>query len=129
MTKNNLLKFGIPAFVLLIIASIVLVLTRNSPPPPKTVSPVQAVVRISEDGFEPSTIRVKKGTVLVWKNDDTEAHRVAANPFPTHTDLPALDSKQNIAPGADYSFVFSDSGEFHYHDELAPKNNGTVIVE
>lgn len=101
----------------------IVLLQKNNPKAPKGVS-----VLISEDGFEPSTLTIQKGTAVIWRNDDTESHRVAANPFPTHSDLPELDSGNNIPPGGDYSFTFDKSGTFNYHDELAPHNNATIVV-
>lgn len=105
--------------------------SRSDNTQPEAVVPPSstAQVRISEDGFEPSTLVVKQGTVVIWKNDDTEAHRVAANPFPSHGELPSLDSQDNIAPQSDFAYTFTNKGTFHYHDELNPDRNATIIVE
>lgn len=89
---------------------------------------VVAKVSITKDGFEPSTITVKKGTVVEWTSaDESTSHVVAANPYPSHTDLPELVSPQ-LGSGAVYRFTFNETGTFKYHDDLKPTNGGTVIV-
>jgi plastocyanin len=118
-----LLTIVVGVTILIASASLIIILLQNSPKAPKGVS-----VLISEDGFEPHTLTIPKGTAVIWRNDDTESHRVAANPFPSHSELPELDSGNNIPPGGDYSFTFEKSGTFNYHDELAPNNNATIVV-
>jgi plastocyanin len=88
-----------------------------------------AQVSITENGFVPATITVKKGTVVTWTNNHEEvAHQVASNPHPTHTDLDGLES-EGLDEHDKYSFQFNKVGTFSYHDHISPLLGGTVIVE
>ena len=105
---------------------------RNSdeptPPPAQPVS--QAIeVSITDSGFVPSTIVVAKGAKVVWKNDSASPRRIGSNPYPDHTSLPSLYSKDVIAPGQTYSYTFNDAGEWGYSDYTVPTNTATVVVK
>ncbi len=98
--------------------------------PDKTVeAPPTAIVKITDKGFEPTSLTVKKGTVVIWKaSGNTKPVVVAANPYPTNDSLEGLKSEQ-LGSGAEYRYKFNESGTFNYHDNLNPTVNGTVIVE
>jgi len=96
----------------------------------KGATPVQATVEITDSGFNPATISVKKGTVVTWNNKDSAPHWVASDPHPVHNQLPGFDSVRKIAAGESYPFTFEKTGTFTYHDHLNPlKFKGTVIVK
>ena len=130
MNNKRLLWVGI-AFAVLLVGVLAVVNMRQPKhvTAPDVTPPPTASVQITEDGFVPATLKVKVGTVVIWTNVDSAPHRIAANPYPSHTDLPELDSKTNMATDGTYRFTFDTPGTFHYHDELNPKTNGTVIVE
>jgi plastocyanin len=118
---------GIAAIVVLIAIALIAIFNSRSSNEAKT--PASVVVKISRTGFSPAEVTIAKGGTVKWINVDTEPHRVAANPYPTHTDLPELDSKNNIGPNSTYSFTFVKSGTVNYHDELHPTLNASVIVK
>jgi len=90
----------------------------------------QAVVQITAAGFSPSSIKVNKGTQVTFTNTDQALHRVASDPYPTHTGLAGFDSVEPLATEESYSYVFEEEGTFTFHDHLNPlKFKGTVIVE
>lgn len=90
---------------------------------------MQAQVTITDKGFSPATIKVKKGSQVTWTNLDKAPHLVASDPHPTHTLLPGLESPVLLSNDS-YSFIFEKVGSFTYHDHLNPyKFKGTVIVE
>jgi plastocyanin len=124
-------KYFVVALVLVVVGSIIAVTlpSHKEPKPPSNVATKSAIVAITEDGFSPETVKIKVGMQIVWVNNDNEAHRVAANPFPTHSSLPALDSKINLAPNSTYRFTFTKAGTYTYHDELHPQTSGTIIVQ
>ena len=90
---------------------------------------VPVSIQITSKGFVPASVQINKDTTVIWTNIDSAPHRVAANPYPTHTDLPGLDSKTNIGTNGTYQYKFEASGTFGYHDELHPEHNGTIKVE
>ena len=88
-----------------------------------------AEVSITATGFNPATIKIKKGDQVMWKNTDSNPHRVFAEPYPTKSSLPDLDSG-SLAPGTSYGFIFEQTGTFKYTDYNNPtKFLGTIIVE
>jgi plastocyanin len=87
----------------------------------------QAIIQISSTGFTPSTLTVKQGTTIVWKNNDTAPHIVASNPYPADNSVPTLHS-QSIPPSGSYAFTPTTTGTISYHDDLAPTHNGVIVV-
>ena len=88
-----------------------------------------AEVNITTTGFNPSTIKIKKGDQVMWKNTDSKPHRIFAEPYPTKTSLPELDSEA-LQPNTSYGFIFEQTGTYKYTDYNNPtKFLGVVIVE
>jgi plastocyanin len=86
-------------------------------------------VSITEQGFVPATIQVKKNTKIAFVNNDSTVHQVASDPHPTHEGLEGFESLP-LQSGESYSFVFKTSGTFSYHDHLNPINiKGNIVVE
>src|ERR1051326_866180 len=54
-------------------------------------------VDYTSSGFSPSTLTVKAGDTVVFKNKSSSAFWPASDPHPTHTDYPGFDAKQPIA--------------------------------
>lgn len=87
------------------------------------------MVSMTSTGFSPATLTVKAGSTVTFQNDDTANHWIASNPHPTHTALPGFDAKKVIAPGASYSYTFTQTGTWSYHDHLNSEMTGTIVVE
>lgn len=88
-----------------------------------------AEVSITATGFNPATVKIKKGDQVMWKNTDTKLHRIFAEPYPTKSSLPDLDSEA-LQPGSSYGFIFEQAGTYKYTDYNNPtKFLGTVVVE
>jgi plastocyanin len=89
-----------------------------------------ARVIIHESGFEPAVLTIKQGTRVEWFNEDEDhAHQISANPYPTGDSLKELHSQELQESEQSYSYTFSKTGTFKYHDRHNPKLNGTIIVE
>jgi plastocyanin len=76
-------------------------------------------VIIKDFAFSPSSLTVKKGTTVTWKNEDSMAHTVKADTF----------ESQNIATGGTFQATFNTKGTFSYICSIHPSMKGTVIVE
>jgi plastocyanin len=85
-------------------------------------------IRITDDGFVPETLRVKRGTVVRFINETSEWRWPASDLHPTHTLMPEFDPKSGIAPEEEWRFRFERSGEWGFHDHLAPYMTGKIIV-
>jgi plastocyanin len=112
------------------IIGIVVASHKSGSAPVHTVpTPEIAQVSITKDGFAPSTVTIKAGNIVEWtSSDDAGTHIVAANPLKVHSELPSLLSTQ-LGQGAIYRYKFTKAGTYHYHDEVNPQLNGTVIVK
>lgn len=70
------------------------------------------------NGFVPTTITVKKGTVITWTNSDITSHTVTGNGWGSST----------LAPGATYSYTFNTAGSFDYKCTIHTVMQGTINV-
>lgn len=89
-----------------------------------------ATVAIASNGFEPQTIKIKKGEGVTWVNKATQSRHIMADPYPTGDSLQSLNSVEPLAEGDSYGAIFEKPGTYTYHDQLDPQGiKGTVIVE
>lgn len=98
----------------------------GTPPPINTAN-----VSITSSGFVPGSIGVSPNTQIIWTNNDTVAHQVAADPHPGHTSITDFDSDVVLQPGDSTSFIFETSGTYTVHDDQKlnnPSFTQTIIV-
>lgn len=78
------------------------------------------------EGFSPGTIRIKEGQTVVFTNNDTTAHGIAA--IGEAPDGFGIDEQLNN--GESYSYTFETAGTYTYNDPENPlSSNGVIIVE
>jgi plastocyanin len=133
LTPKKVLGLGLCLVAVLLIGAIISNMTTktsNKPTASKVSSqPPVATVDLSDTGFFPATVSIKKGTIVEWTaKDDKTVHIVASNPYPNDDALSGLKSQQ-FGNGAKYSYQFNQTGTFNYHDDLHPELNGVVVVE
>lgn len=133
MTTNRKI-FAAVGIIVLLAAGLGLALelrqsSKPQPTPTKSVpTPVEAKVNITAQGFEPGGLKIKRGTTVVWTNRDSRPHQVAADPYPSRSQLPELFSGV-LAKDGNYSFTFSKAGTYTYQDYLNPlKFHGSIEV-
>ncbi len=93
-----------------------------------TVQQTERKVSITSSNFSPASITIPKGTSVTWTNLSGAPAKIASDPHPTHTDLPGLVSAV-LAESETYSFTFTQSGRWGYHNHEDPTVKGTIIVE
>ena len=107
-------------------------------PPASTVT-----IRITASGFSPAAVTVDKDTRVTFRNESAGDSWPASAMHPTHRAYPESDilkcgtAEKNtifdacggIAPGASWSFTFTEKGSWKYHDHLSPARTGTIMVE
>lgn len=111
------------------------------------------VIHITDDGFSPKEVTIKKGETITWKNDGTKASWPASAMHPTHTVYPeadyeaegsymgskacvsegeakdgAFDPCKGIEPGQEWSFTFNQTGSWGFHDHLNARHTGKITV-
>jgi len=79
-------------------------------------------VDIRDFAFSPNPVEIAVGDTVTWTNQDEVPHTA------TGEDRAVLQSG-TIAPGASFSQVFPEAGEFGYFCEFHPNMAGTVVVQ
>lgn len=128
-------KFYIPILVLVaVLAAGVWFLTKKAEPVNTQVNnqitnpaTIETVI-MKEDGFDPETITIKKGSTVIFKNEDQVARWPASNLHPTHGIYPEFDPQRPLESGQSWSFTFDKVGEWKYHDHLIPSIRGKILV-
>jgi plastocyanin len=79
-------------------------------------------------GWEPRTLTVERGEVVVFANESDEDVWPASDVHPTHQLYPGFDAKRGVSPGRSWSFTFERPGRWTYHDHLSPETKATIVV-
>jgi plastocyanin len=87
------------------------------------------VVKFTGTAFEPSTLTIKAGETVKFENKSGDDFWPASNVHPTHLLYPGFDAKKPILDGGSYSFTFTKTGSWGYHNHLTPDIEGTIVVQ
>lgn len=80
-------------------------------------------VAISHYSFQPGTMRVAKGSTVLWINRDDDVHTIKSVDGPEAFSSPALDS------GNRFGFTFRRAGTYHYICSVHPYMHGVIVVQ
>lgn len=86
------------------------------------------VITLTDKGFNPSEITIKKGETVSFVTNTRNLFWPASNLHPSHLIYPEFDPKEPVQPDAAWSFTFEKTGEWKFHDHLAPYFTGTITV-
>ena len=84
---------------------------------------------LRDTGFDPQSVRIRRGTTVVFSTTRSNQFWPASNPHPTHDIYPKFDARVPISPDSTWSFRFDDIGTWNYHDHIRSYFTGTVYVE
>jgi plastocyanin len=70
--------------------------------------------------FEPGSVEISQGTLVVWTNDSVEGHTVVIDGN--------FESSGLIGPGAAYAVLFTEPGTYRYSCGPHPAMSGTIVV-
>ena len=89
---------------------------------PAGTSPPNTIVMVNIS-FSPSTMTVKRGTTVIWKNNDSYTH--------TSTSDTGVWNTGDITPGSSKSVTFNTAGTFPFHCyyHQAMGMTGTITVQ
>lgn len=87
------------------------------------------VVQIEDDGFHPQTLTIDAGDTVEFENKSSDDAWPASNVHPTHLLYRGFDAKKPLLPGDSYSFTFTKTGSWGYHNHLEPDVQGTIVVK
>jgi plastocyanin len=79
-------------------------------------------IDIGRTGFFPPTLEIKKGDMVIWKNQDTIPHRVVSKIGDK------FDSK-NLVKGQNFTIIFTNDSEIDYYDIYYPYLIGKISIE
>ena len=79
-----------------------------------------ASATIIDNAFQPTSITVKAGSTVTWKNTGSGTHTVTAGDG-------SFDSGQ-VAAGSSFQHTFATAGTFAYHCTIHSSMTGTVVV-
>lgn len=79
-------------------------------------------------GFQPSSVIIKRGATVIFRNESGWAFWPASNDHPTHLLYPEFDAKEEYGPGRSYSFTFLKVGTWPFHNHVGV-GGGTITVE
>lgn len=85
-------------------------------------------ITYTADGFKPTSLEVKRGTTVTFKNDSSFPMWVATDPHPQHTEYPGFDANKAFTAGQSYSFTFDNAGSWGFHNHLRAGDMGTIVV-
>lgn len=120
----------------------------TTPSPSPTPNPVpaetpsvnepDAFITLSDSGYSPASITIKKGDVVRFINNSNRDFWPASAIHPTHSVYPiktskdclgsAFDACRAIEPGGAWEFRFDEAGTWRYHDHLSASKTGSVVV-
>jgi plastocyanin len=86
---------------------------------------IQNEVVYGNNGFTPSNLSVSVGSTVTFTNKSSRDMWVGSDPHPQHTDYSAFDQRRG---GKTYSFTFTESGTYEFHNHLSPSHTGTITV-
>ncbi|OGG08176.1 hypothetical protein A3D05_05570 [Candidatus Gottesmanbacteria bacterium RIFCSPHIGHO2_02_FULL_40_24] len=85
-------------------------------------------VIMTDNGFDPAIVTVKKGDSVFFENRSGEMMLVASDPHPQHDQYPGFAMKEGTTRGESYYFTFDSSGVWGYHNHLNPEKTGIIVV-
>jgi plastocyanin len=86
------------------------------------------IITLTDKGFEPSAVTIKKGETVAFVTNTKNLFWPASNLHPSHLIYPEFDPQEPVQPDEAWSFTFEKTGEWKFHDHLAPYFTGTITV-
>jgi plastocyanin len=83
---------------------------------------------LTESGYEPSNIVIKKGTTVEFTTTTGRQHWPASSLHPTHNEYPEFDPLVPVEADESWSFTFDETGTWSYHDHLRSYFTGKIEV-
>jgi plastocyanin len=81
----------------------------------------QVSVNIEGFEFKPASIKIAKGTMVMWANKDNTIH--------TTSSIEGTWDSKLLKKDDTFSFTFNEPGTFNYQCNIHPSMKGTVIVD
>ena len=86
-----------------------------------------ATIVFTNNGFEPNSITVKKGTVVTIKNESDNDVEFSSDNHPSHLTNREMNT-DTLAAGTSTTYTANTVGTFGFHDHIDDSKTGTVVV-
>ena len=98
--------------------------TVSTPQPPVVVPPTPVssqpqTITIQNFAFNPSSLTIKAGSTVIWKNLDSAPHKIKSDIFNSNV----------LNNGDTFSFKFDNKGTYNYSCAIHPFMQATITVE
>lgn len=138
---NNKTLVGLVILIILFLGGILFIFSNRQPPKETqsqavaTITPTPTIftlkeitVTLTNSGFSPKTITIKKGEGIIWLNKSGVKATINSADHPTHKKFPEMnlgefDNDQTI------THVFTKAGTYEYHNHYSPQETGVVVVK
>jgi plastocyanin len=103
--------------------------TPSPTPLPATIPLGSVIVHMVEKPaghyiFQPASVTVKAGTVVVWINDSDGMHTITSDPGAPSV----FNTTSNVTQGNTFALVFNTPGTYNYHCAIHPTTMKAVIT-
>jgi plastocyanin len=102
--------------------------TPSPSPTPQPTLPVTVVQMVENPPghylFQPSSITITAGTVVVWIDNSDAPHTVTSDSGAPS----AFNTTQNVTQGKTFALQFNQAGTYHYHCNIHPTTMKAVIT-
>jgi plastocyanin len=111
--------------------------TPTAVPATATAAPTGPVINLSSLMFHPTTITVKVGDTITWRNDEAITHTVTSGRFVGIDKTTGLRSSQQpdgtfnaklAGKGKTFGFTFTKPGTYTYYCDIHQGMNATIKV-
>lgn len=97
--------------------------------PTKSVSEKNIVTLSKNGSFLPQSLEVKTGQPVSFINASDIDMWISSDPHPLDNALPGFNELMAVKTGGKYSYVFTRTGTWKYHNEIDPTKGGEIIVK
>jgi plastocyanin len=126
-TKAKSRRWLLPVALVLVLIAVGVaawMIAKNSADQAAEETPTVSVA-ITDNGFSPATVKIKKGQDVTWTNQASKTAEIAGD-----ADKPTgFKTSEALGKNDTYSFTFDDAGTFSYPDPNDLNRQGTIIVE
>jgi len=95
--------------------------TNNFSPSAQT-DQEKVIITIKDSSFQPDNLTIKKGTTVVWVNEEDALHHIINTPNGD------IFESNDLKKGESYSFTFNESGNYDYYCKINPVMAGKIVV-
>lgn len=85
-------------------------------------------VVLKSNGFEPSTLTIKKNDIVRFTTARTFPFWPASDKHPSHSEYPDFDPRKPILQNETWEFKFEKVGTWAYHDHTNSSLRGVIYV-